>query len=458
MFKKILIAVAVLLLVGAFFLFKDYDSPELGQKLLDQVSDATGVELAATGFRFNLLEGVELDQVSAKSESDGRAFEFTLDRLVFEHRLGPLLSGTVAIDRIVLDRPEILLVESGGGEATEEPTEETTEEPEAVAAGDADDDGGLALEVRQILIQDGTLVVRNSDDGSETRVEGFDFTMEDLAFDPTAHSLAALSATGQLGIDQIAMEGLTLREMSSAFQLSEAVFDLSDFAFLTPHGAFSATGKVDFNPVPFTYTLAAVGDPLDVNGMMGATSGFGPATLQLDVEGLGADVADVVADGALNLDAGEFPDVPMFSGIDQALGKQVVTGAAYEKTSAVIRLEDNIVRLMPFRFTSEFARLDLDGTVNLAGPLALTLAVATPRDGLSIEGVGGTMLDVLADDEGWVPIPMTVSGTLDDAKVRPDAKTLVAQAGDGAKREVKEAATDAAGDALRGLLRRKRND
>ena len=28
------------------------------------------------------------------------------------------------------------------------------------------------------------------------------------------------------------------------------------------------------------------------------------------------------------------------------------------------------------------------------------------------------MLDVLADDDGWVPVPMTVGGTLEAAKAR----------------------------------------
>ena len=68
------------------------------------------------------------------------------------------------------------------------------------------------------------------------------------------------------------------------------------------------------------------------------------------------------------------------------------------------------------------------------------------------------MLDVLADDSGWVPIPMTVSGTLEESKVRPDTQALTAQAKSGAKREVKEAATEAAEGALRGLFGRKKKN
>ena len=96
--------------------------------------------------------------------------------------------------------------------------------------------------------------------------------------------------------------------------------------------------------------------------------------------------------------------------------------------------------------------------MSLEGPIGLEFSVATPRDGLEIQGIGGATLDVLADDEGWVPVPMTVGGTLQAAKVRPDSGALLAQATQGAKREAKKAVMEAAGDALKGLFgRRKKN-
>ena len=112
MLRKFVVVFAILVVVVAFFLMRDYDSPELGQALLDEVGAATGIEMTATGFRFNLFSGVELDNVTATSQSEGRSFSFSLDQLVFEHRILPLLSGTVAIDRIVLDRPQFELVEA----------------------------------------------------------------------------------------------------------------------------------------------------------------------------------------------------------------------------------------------------------------------------------------------------------------------------------------------------------
>ena len=465
MLKKILIVVAVLLLVGLFLLTKDWDSPELGQALLDEVGEATGVEMTATGFRFNLFTGIELDNVTASSSSPGRQFDFTLDQLVFEHRIVPLLSGTVAIDRIVLERPQFELVETPSQAEPAAEAEPAEAEPatDAEATGpdepdEEDESGGLTLEVKQILVRDGSIRLRNTDSGSETRVEGLDFTMENLRFDPTADSLAALEAEGELTIAHVDLDTLALSDFESRFQLANAVFDLSELVFTTTHAKFAADANVDFNPVPFTYTMTATVDPLDLNGMVGATEGFGPATMQLEAEGAGADTKDVVASGGLNLAAGEFPSVDVFTGIDKALGKQVVAGAPYEATELSFVLDNNIIRLAPFRFTTELARLDLDGTISLEGPIDLGLSVSTPREGLEIDGATANVLDVLADDEGWVPIPMTVTGTMEQAKVRPDSRALLAQAKQGAKREVKKAATEAAGGAIRGLFGRKKKN
>src|SRR3972149_741821 len=94
MLKKLLIVLAVLGVVVVFLLSRDWDSPELGQALLDKVSTATGIQIKAEGFRLNLLKGVVLEKVEAKASGEGRELTFNLDRLVFEHRLAPLLLPT----------------------------------------------------------------------------------------------------------------------------------------------------------------------------------------------------------------------------------------------------------------------------------------------------------------------------------------------------------------------------
>jgi len=449
MLKKLLIVLAVLGVVAVFLASRDWDSPELGQALLDRVSAATGIQMKAEGFRLNLLKGVVLEKVEAKSSGDGRELTFNLDRLVFEHRLVPLLSGTVAIDRILFEKPRFELFQSktkGSSPKKAEAPESAPAEAESEEGG-----GGLALEVRQIQIEDGSLSVKNAKGEEKTRVEGLDFEMRNVAFNPGASSLAALSAEGTLAIREMVFDTLTLTETEGKFQLADAVFTIPELSFLLPNGKFAADAKLDFNPVPFTYTMNAKGDPLDLNGMVGATSGFGPSTLELEAKGAGPETKNLKGNGQVRLAEGRFPDAKMFSQIDAALGKKAVVGASYKATEASFRMENDRVTLAPFQFESGDARLDLQGTMRLDGPVDFDLSLATPREGLQIEGMGSSALDLLADDQGWVPVPIDITGTMEDPKVRPDLKALASQAGQGAKREVTEKATDA----LRGLLKKK---
>jgi hypothetical protein len=131
-------------------------------------------------------------------------------------------------------------------------------------------------------------------------------------------------------------------------------------------------------------------------------------------------------------------------------------GAAYQATRAEFSIADNIATLAPFRFETARARLDTAGKANLDGPLDLELSVATPREGIRIGGVGSDVLDLLTDEQGWVPIPMSVAGTMEDPKVRLDTKALLSQAGAGYKRGLSKDLEEKASDLLEGLFRKKK--
>ncbi len=448
MAKKLLIILIVLAVVAGFLVSRDWDSPELGQALLDKVSAATGIQMKAEGFRLNLLKGVVLEKVEAKSSGEGRELTFNLDRLVFEHRLLPLLSGTVAIERILLEKPSFEMVQS---KAKGSSSEKGDAPGGAAGAGAGEGGVGLALEVKRIQIEDGSLSVKNEKGEEKTRVQGLDLEMRSVGFDPKAGSLAGLSAEGTLEIREMVFDTLNLTETEGEFQLADAVFVIPELTFVMPHASFTSGAKLDFQRAPFKYSMNAKGDPLDVNGMVGAKEGFGRATLHLEVQGAGPETRDLRAEGLLALQEGRFPDAPMFSRIDAALGKKAVVDSPYKATEVSFRMENNRVILAPFRFESGDARLDLKGTMALEGSIDFDLSLATPREGLQIEGMGSSALDLLADDEGWVPVPIHITGTLEDPRVRPDMKALASQAGRGAKREVTEKATDA----LKGLLKKK---
>jgi len=454
MLKKMALVVVVIVAIAFFLINRDWDSPELGQSLLDKAGEATGIEMTATGFQFNLLKGVTLEGVKARSEEPGRTFLFSMDQLLFEHRLAPLLSGTVAIERIALVKPQFELVESG--ETTPSESEPGKgEEPPPTEDSDVSEQGGFALDVKEIVVRDAELVMRSEKGGAEstTTIEGLNVRFQHLSYLPdAAPPLHAFGADGGVDIRRISLDTLVIRDTKGQLSVAEGRFELNPLQFVMDEGRFSAEMAIDFNATPFTYKLNAQGDPLDFNVMVGASAGFGPGNMQIDAEGMGTDSKDVKGTGRIALAEGEFPSIPVLSEVDEKLGKNLLVGSPYKETELRFRLSNNVVTLEPFPFETAWTKLELDGTVNLEGPLGLDMALGTVREGISIAGVGETVLDVLADDEGWVMIPMTIQGTKDKPRVRPDSKALLAQAGEGTKRLATEAATDA----ILGLFKKKK--
>lgn len=448
MLKKLAIVAIVLLVVAGFVLFRDWDSPELGQTVMAQASAATGAEVSASGFRLNLLRGLVMEGVKAEYAEGGREVSFSLDRLVFEHRLGPLLRGTVAIDRILLERPQIELLEPAA--ATEAPAskpEPAAAEPVEVATG------GLALHVREVAVRDASLVLRQEGVEGAVRIDGLDFEMENLKLDPSLGTLAALSATGGVTIREIDLETLVMTATRGGFELADGRFKMPDVRASLPHGDLVGDFELDLNPVPFTYRTSARCDAFDLDGLVGGQEGFGPASAEFEAHGAGPETADLEADGRFRLAAGVFPDAPLFAGIDAALGKQAVVGAPYEATEIAFTLRDDVFRLAPFRFEGGNARLGLEGSSRLEGPIDFAMTVSTPREGVAVTGTGGDVLDLLTDDEGWLAVPMSLTGTYEEPKVRPDTQALMAQAKRGAGRAVQNKAEEK----LRGLFGKKKD-
>jgi hypothetical protein len=453
--KKILIVAVMIVCLVAFLLVRDWDSPDLGQALLDVAGDATGIEMTAKGFRLNLLRGLLLEDVEARSDAPGRKFEVSLDQLVFEHRLAPLLSGTVAIDRIVLERPRIELVESETPREGEvEPEVKKTEEDEG-GVTPAFSGTGPSLEINEIELIDAVAVIRSEGgEGSTTRLDGLNLRLQNLSYDPKAESpIHAFAGEGELEIGEVVFDSTRITDVKGGLQVVGGRAEIKPLGFSTLPGRFTAAIGVDFNPVPFEYQVSLQANPLDFNTMVKAEPGFGPGALSLDAEGSGPDPQNLKGSGTFKLGEGEFPSIPTLRQIDEKLGRPVLVGLPYQATEVRVRIANNMLTFEPFAFEAQQAKLGLQGWIDLDGPLGLDFAVGTTREGISIEGVGANVLDALTDENGWVMIPIEVTGTQEEPSVRPDSKALLAQAAQGTKRLVQEKAVEG----LKGLLRKIQN-
>jgi hypothetical protein len=440
MAKKLLVfAVAIVVVAVAVVFFVDFESPELGNAVVEKAREATGARFSVKRFRLNLIRGLELEGVEVTSSFPGTLVDTRIDELVLRHRLLPLLSGRVAVDQLLITRPKIVLVERNA--ASKKKMAKGTKAKKKLEGGPSSANGaggeraseervlGLDLEISEIRIEDGSI---RKDFISSFSVDGLDLTLHDLTFNRRALSLLhAITAVGSLALDGLVLDETEIREVRGELTLDNGLLEGKDFSFITEQGTFHARLKIDFNRIPFGYTLSLRGDPIDVNAIARAREGgFGAGVLELEAEGFGAGSKGIKGTGVLRLDEGRLPSTPVLAGLEELLGRgTALVGSRYGATDVPFRIEKNQLILERFRLETPQVGLDIEGIVHLDGPLALSLVLRTPREGLVIKEVPGEVLDALTDDEGWVAIPFRITGTRDKPKVLPDAKSLLTGSG-----------------------------
>jgi uncharacterized protein involved in outer membrane biogenesis len=432
--KKFLIGIAaaviLLVIIFAIVLSSALDSEVLGPILLAKASEAMGVRLSAEEFDLGLFSGLEMAGVTAEGDyADG----------VFEHDLVPLFSGTLAVKSILVDEPKIHLLtrssEQGAVSSADQTSPFEREEP----------GGGFRLEVAAIRVRQGQITIRKEKAQGESEhsltVNGLDIALQGIRFDPERiKAVQRISGEGTALAEEILLGSLPIRDLEGDLSVADGIFNLSSLVLSMDQGDLEATMSLDLNPMPFEYTFSAQGEPIKVDVISGLNenSSMGPGRLEINGQGRGPDSADLIANGVLHLGEGEMPSHPILVQIQSALGIQSILGGTYQSSEAQFTIENDRVELSEFSLETPQAGLDIAGWVTLAGPLEIDIGVRTPREGVSIPKVPSALLDTLADENGWLTVPVEVTGTLEDSKVRPDVDALVGQAGRGVTRQLKD--------------------
>lgn len=441
------LAGAVLALVAVAALVS-FDASTLGRAVLQRAAALTGGTLTARSFRLRPLAGLAVEGLEGSLAFSGGKATLSVDRVVLDHRLWGLLLGEVAVDRLVLHRPRIRLVETRTeGRALRRPA------VVPAAAGL----GRLALRISRIDVEDGTIELQAPGQARPVVASGFEVKLRDVAFDrrQTA-ALGGLSGAGEVRAARIGFARSEARDVRGSVRIGGGRLSTGAVRFQTPQGPFEATLDARLDKLPLAYTLALRGDPLDVGSMMtvsraGAAAGPGAGALQLDARGIGAEAAGLSGQGVLRLQAGTLPATPLLQAVERALGRTRLVGARYEATEAPFRVEDGRVLLDDFQLRTRDVGMDLAGWASLQGPLELSVTIHAPRVGLTVEGVAAGALDLMTDDQGRVVVPLKVTGTQEQPRVRPDAAAFAVQARRGGARTL----LGKAGRGLGGLLGRK---
>lgn len=443
-----LAAAAVLLVVAALgvLLVVDWESPRLGAAALRKAGEVAGLELEATGFRLNLLRGLELREVRARGDLDAGRLEATMDRLVLEHRLLPLLSGRIVVDELLLERPTIHLLSpsaaaaapasgaAGGGEAGAAGVALQEPSPEDAKAG-----GGLEVELSRIAIEDGSVTLESADEPAPLLdLHGLDVELRDLRLDPAAGAgLAGLTAAGELAADRAVINAIHGHDLTGGIRLAEGHLVLHDLDMPADLGHFRISAlDLDLARDPIRFTLSLTGDPLTVGGLIGAAGEkLATARLELDTAGALGESFELDGRGKLSVAAGRLPDSAVIAAIDELLPGIDLARALHQPFEIDLRLLGDEVLVETFEVAVEEVRLALQGVIRLDETLDLRGLAKAPRELLAGSDVPDEVLDALTGDDGLVHLPIRMRGASDAPTASFDRSAWAAAARQHLRRE-----------------------
>ncbi len=328
--KKAIYAILVLVvivIVAAVALPFIVPIDRVKQELVTAANDATGRELAIDGeFSLSLFPvlGLKASDVSFSNASGAQNPEMaTIDSLVLELNLLPLLSGNIQVDEFVLTNPVINLEvdKSGKGnwvfDAKETAKTETTE-----SSGDTGG-GNMDLGVSDINLGDVRVV-----GGTVSYIDqqaGTNMTLEDVNLDILLTGLddpfeAKGSAVWNSEKTELDLKVGSLRAMLENQQTTTVANVNSKNVTLSYDGSITTLQPLELGgstklDVPSVRELAAwVGQPLEMEG-----NGFGPLSISGEVKvkdtlysfsnaSIAFDKINGVGDFSVNL-GGDVPDI-----------------------------------------------------------------------------------------------------------------------------------------------------
>lgn len=408
---------AALLLVGLALgvALIGIDVPDLEAEVTALAAERAGIRLESDSFRFDLRHGLVAREVEARAEIAGDRLVARIPRLILSTRLAPLVRGEVVIEEMRIESPsiEILSRSPGGGE------------PDLPAPGERSS-RAVRLELERVLLTGGRLVSRMEDGaGGTSEVDGLELELLEPRLDGArATGLAGLTASGRFAARRLAIDGHALADVGAPLEAERGRFRTAGFEIWSGGGRIAVERlEVDLAQSPYRYRIELRVGGIDLGRRFGVGEGFGPLALEVAGAGEGPGLPGAVAEMSVDLAAGRLPALPVLARLDAAFGTELA-GAAYEAARLEISLAEGELVFEPGEIVTEQARLGLSGTITLDGEWLLGLEVAVRGGELGVPALSDPVLEALSDRNGWVRLPIRVSGRPGRLHLTPDGAAL----------------------------------
>ena len=132
--KKLLLGLLVVGGIGlalVVFLVSRLDPEALGERLIVQINQQSGIQLEAAGSSLHPLRGLELTDVRGTGRLESGEIQAKVALLRARHQLLPLLRGELVIDEILLQKPTIELLARSAEDVRQQKAAEREERRQA---------------------------------------------------------------------------------------------------------------------------------------------------------------------------------------------------------------------------------------------------------------------------------------------------------------------------------------
>ncbi len=452
MIRNIVLGVLIVGLLAAGvvgYLVMTLDPEVLGQRLIQQINQRGGLQIQAESFEINPFQGLFIENAHVEGTLASGDVKSDIARVVVDYQFLPILKGEVVVDQIVVEQPELVVVSSpskrrSGAAGGKRQSKESGDPTAAETVAPKEPSSQPTVSISEFRIENASIISRiEGPTPSETTITGLDLQLDNFHLDSSVvDPLLGLTADGSIQIEQISAGDLAIQGSRGKVSAQRGRVLITAFGVDTDNASLEVSSlDIDLRKQPPPFAMQAGGE-YDLNSFVeeGAEKTFGPASLQLNLSGSGSALNQAAGDGTLRLEHGTIPAFPMVSLIERILGEQLITGSPYQATDILFTVADERIQVEPFVLPLENIQISGFGTIALAGPLDLELAVRLPRDQVKSDSLEAA-IDGLTED-GWTTLPFNVVGTVDEPDVDIDSSLY------------KDAAVGLGMKALGGLLER----
>jgi uncharacterized protein involved in outer membrane biogenesis len=271
------------------------------------------------------------------------------------------------------------------------------------------------------------------------RVEG----EQPLALDLRVSPAGALSATGKLAASTVALDTLTVSEVTAPLRFDGRVLALDPVALRAYGGSTRGTFTADLGASPAAWRLQAAVSGVDVDAFLSANTSLrnkieGTGNLRTDLRGKAGEPLDRSLAGTihLTLTKGVIRDFPLLSTLNQAL--RVASTAdgdtAFDSLSGTLTAAGGRLRTDDLRLVSGDTTVRMTGTLTFAQHLELQGVAAISEQRSRELSAQWSDLSAQKNDRGEIELPFSVSGTTSQPHVAVRMDRMIERA---AEKEIK---------------------